>query len=225
MHTASNHFCSSVTAENNFEAIVFNVTSSYAIWSLYKLHELCIPGGIYSVGDERLIGRVGFKYVIVLSYFQAAYLNDIGIGVYLHLYLIANSVYVFACGRERLFDPKHAHRSVPVFLLDLREILRKMEIGRCSIPNHRVAFIIAPATTTTPTVPQSRYWTHTSLDRYKAIDEDGYSTCHDDVIRWKHFRRYLPFVSGIHWSPVDSPHNGHWRETLIFCSMSARAND
>ena len=26
----------------------------------------------------------------------------------------------------------------------------------------------------------------------------------DDVIRWKHFPHYWPFVRGIHWSPVDS---------------------
>ena len=27
---------------------------------------------------------------------------------------------------------------------------------------------------------------------------------HDDVIKWKHFPRYWPFVRGIHWSPVNS---------------------
>ena len=27
----------------------------------------------------------------------------------------------------------------------------------------------------------------------------------DDVITWKHFPRYWPFVRGIHWSPVNSP--------------------
>ena len=29
---------------------------------------------------------------------------------------------------------------------------------------------------------------------------------HDDVIKWKHFLRYWPFVWGIHRSPVNSPH-------------------
>ena len=29
---------------------------------------------------------------------------------------------------------------------------------------------------------------------------------HDDVIKWKHFPRYWPFVRGIHWSPVNSLH-------------------
>ena len=39
---------------------------------------------------------------------------------------------------------------------------------------------------------------------------------HDDVIKWKHFPRYWHFVRGIHWSPVDSPHKGQWREALMF---------
>ena len=34
---------------------------------------------------------------------------------------------------------------------------------------------------------------------------------HDDVIKWKHFPRYWPFVRGIHRSPVNSPHKGQWR--------------
>ena len=29
---------------------------------------------------------------------------------------------------------------------------------------------------------------------------------HDDVIKWKHFPRYWPFVRGIHRSSVNSPH-------------------
>ena len=39
---------------------------------------------------------------------------------------------------------------------------------------------------------------------------------HDDVINWKHFPRYWPFVRGIHRSPVNSPHKGQWRGALIF---------
>ena len=39
---------------------------------------------------------------------------------------------------------------------------------------------------------------------------------HDDVIEWKHFPCYWPFVQGIHWSPVNSPHKGQWRGALIF---------
>ena len=40
--------------------------------------------------------------------------------------------------------------------------------------------------------------------------------CHDDVIKWKHFPRYWPFVRGIHRSPVNSPHKCQWRSALMF---------
>ena len=39
---------------------------------------------------------------------------------------------------------------------------------------------------------------------------------HDDVIKWKHFPRYWPFVRGIHRSPVNSPRKGQWRGALMF---------
>ena len=39
---------------------------------------------------------------------------------------------------------------------------------------------------------------------------------HDDVIKWKHFLRYWPFVRGIHRSSVNSPHKGQWRGALMF---------
>ena len=39
---------------------------------------------------------------------------------------------------------------------------------------------------------------------------------HDDVIKWKHFPRYWPFVREIHRPPVNSPHKGQWLGTLMF---------
>ena len=39
---------------------------------------------------------------------------------------------------------------------------------------------------------------------------------HDDVMKWKHFPRYGPFVRGIHRSPVNSPHKGQCREAFMF---------
>ena len=39
---------------------------------------------------------------------------------------------------------------------------------------------------------------------------------HDDVIKWRHFPRYWPFVRGNHRSPVNSPHKGRWRGALMF---------
>ena len=38
-----------------------------------------------------------------------------------------------------------------------------------------------------------------------------WTTWRDDVIKWKHFPRYWPFVREIHQSPVYSPHKGQWR--------------
>ena len=42
------------------------------------------------------------------------------------------------------------------------------------------------------------------------------ASSHDNVIKWKHFPRYWPFVRGIHRSPVNSPHKGQWRRALMF---------
>ena len=39
---------------------------------------------------------------------------------------------------------------------------------------------------------------------------------HDDVIKWKHFPCYWPFVRGIHRSPVNSTHKGQWLGASIF---------
>ena len=39
---------------------------------------------------------------------------------------------------------------------------------------------------------------------------------HDDVIKWKHFPRYWPFVREIHRPSVNSPHKGQWRGALMF---------
>ena len=48
---------------------------------------------------------------------------------------------------------------------------------------------------------------------------------HDDVIKWKYFPRYWPFVRGIHRSPVNSPHKGQWRGALMFSLICAWMND
>ena len=45
---------------------------------------------------------------------------------------------------------------------------------------------------------------------------------HDDVIEWKHFPRYWPFVRGNHRPLVNSPHKGQWRGHLMFSLICAR---
>ena len=44
---------------------------------------------------------------------------------------------------------------------------------------------------------------------------------HDDVIKWRHFPRYWPFVRGIRRPPVNSPHKGQWRGALMFSLICA----
>ena len=47
---------------------------------------------------------------------------------------------------------------------------------------------------------------------------------HDDVIKWKHFPSYWPFVRGIHRSPVNFLHKGQWRGGLMFSFICAWIN-
>ena len=47
---------------------------------------------------------------------------------------------------------------------------------------------------------------------------------HDDVIKWKHFPRYWPFVRVIHRSPVNSPHKGQWPGALMFSMICVWIN-
>ena len=44
---------------------------------------------------------------------------------------------------------------------------------------------------------------------------------HDDVIQWKHFAHYWPFVRGMHRSLVNSPYKGQWRGSLMFFFICA----
>ena len=47
---------------------------------------------------------------------------------------------------------------------------------------------------------------------------------HDDIIRWKWFLSYWPFVWSIHQSPVNSPHKGQWCRALMFYLICAWTN-
>ena len=71
-------------------------------------------------------------------------------------------------------------------------------------------------------------WKHSlSQDLTQLQDWNLYhflGTMHGDVIKWKHFPRYWPFVRGIHRSPVNSPHKGRWRGALMFALIWAWIN-
>ena len=76
--------------------------------------------------------------------------------------------------------------------------------GKLKESTHNISVSVAPAHIGTP---------------------DNKDHRHDDVIIWKHFPRYWLFVRGIHRSPVNSPHKGQWRGTLMFSLICARIND
>ena len=63
-----------------------------------------------------------------------------------------------------------------------------------------------------------------SSGRQIILDSLSGTGFHEDVIKWKHFQRYWPFVREIHRSPVNSPHNGQWRGALTFSLICAWIN-
>ena len=54
------------------------------------------------------------------------------------------------------------------------------------------------------------------FDGHFMLEPSKFQQSNADVIKWKLFPRYWPFVWGIHLSPVNSPHKGHWRGALMF---------
>ena len=59
--------------------------------------------------------------------------------------------------------------------------------------------------------PDGKKWAQAPTARDTNSDSD------DDVIKWKHFPRYWPFVSGIHRSPVNSPHKAS--DAVLWCCL------
>ena len=45
-----------------------------------------------------------------------------------------------------------------------------------------------------------------------------------DVIKWKYFLCYWPFLRGIDQSPMNSPHKGQWRGASVFSFICAWIN-
>ena len=71
------------------------------------------------------------------------------------------------------------------------------------------------------------YWArephaYTCSSRY--LDGQVCGTLHDDSIKWKNFHCHWPFMRGIHQSPVNFPHKGQWRGTLMFSLICAWIN-
>ena len=85
--------------------------------------------------------------------------------------------------------------------LEIMQSCTKPSIERCNVQN-----TILDSKEGDPHISQSMYCSH------------------DDVIKWKHFPRYWPFVRGIHRWPVNSPNKGQWCGALMFSSICAWIN-
>ena len=70
----------------------------------------------------------------------------------------------------------------------------------------------------------SKLWSRVR-DAFHPLIPIKFSAAQFDVIKWKHFPRYWPFVRGIHRSPVNSPHKGQWRRAVMFSLICAWIND
>ena len=61
---------------------------------------------------------------------------------------------------------------------------------------------------------------------WQTIWHEGHArVTHDDVIKWKHFPRYWPFVRGIHRSPGEFPAQRPVTRSFDFSLISTRIND
>ena len=81
-----------------------------------------------------------------------------------------------------------------------------------------VQYIMAyPCTSSSPTGKYIPYSTSLLFGSYLYyMKRCIYAKAYDDVIKWRHFPRYWPFVWGIHRWPVNSPHKCQWRGAFGF---------
>ena len=81
------------------------------------------------------------------------------------------------------------------------------------------------STTTFLYTPLLRAWYRERTTPYKHQNEPPcILNFHDDVIKWKYFPHYWPFMRGINQSPVNFPHKGQWRGALMFSLICAWIN-
>ena len=74
-----------------------------------------------------------------------------------------------------------------------------------------VRYCLLPVRTTTAVQLTEIYYIYMGLLR-------------EDVIKWKHFPDYWPFLRGIKRSPANSPHKGQWRGALLYSLICSCTN-
>ena len=105
-----------------------------------------------------------------------------------------------------------------LFLIDLPQSLIKNRLCWLNFPEH-----LKPHIQTWKCV--FFHFSHLSYYGENCIlTKSHFAVLHDDVIKWKHFPHYWPFVRGSHRSPVNSPHKGQWCGPLMFPLIYAWIN-
>ena len=108
-------------------------------------------------------------------------------------------------------------------------IPERSPLKRCDFLCYKASYTVHK-TFEAPMIPNAMtiIWRHINIlmIRYQSRLWPGTVICtnHDNVIKWKYFPRYWPFVRGIHRSPVNSLHKGQWRWALIFSLICAWIN-
>ena len=110
------------------------------------------------------------------------------------------------------------HRQINKFLFQehTAEVLLSLTMIACGISMFRYILRILRSSNNDSTIRNSEK----SVEKGRQV-----SSLLDDVIKWKHFPRHLPFVRGIHRSTVNAPHKGQWRGALTFSLICVWRND
>ena len=129
------------------------------------------------------------------------------------------------------FNHRFFHRSISISLK-----VSVNEINHCKFANwHHISLIYTMLWALIHLCIKQQFYvsnvcfSHVTFLRWcdSSLATQSVNPCHFtwDVIKWKHFPRYCPFVRGIHRSPVNSPHKGPWRGALMFsliCVLNKR---
>ena len=73
---------------------------------------------------------------------------------------------------------------------------------------------IVPWDDTDPFILHSQYYICQGFGDVRSQVTCGNDIINYDIIKWKQFPRYYPFVRGIHWPPVDFPYKGTVTQTF-----------
>ena len=107
-----------------------------------------------------------------------------------------------------------------------RNILNELQNGYCEVQSYNVHITSSKSYRWSTNHEHGTDWQNKLANPTFLTVESRYVqiSCYD-VIKWKHFPRYWPFVRGIHQRPVNSLHKGQWRGALMFSSICVWIND